>query len=315
MNLSNFSQIRHNGKDISLAKLNGEVLWESYDKDFYVEYELYPNDLPINYTYHSVYKANLPTLLLNVMDPSSEVKYSKIEITLNDDTITEDTSVTAREVKSIKLWYPKETGHLMFIGSDEQSPNYIEFLDHINISNLKTFRLMFCNSIYFRTASFSNDFANLGHITDMSRMFYNCRRLGSGLTADIPRYIAFRTIRALDVSNVTDMTETFYNCSYMDSLDLSYWDTRNVLDSDNMLYGVKSTIDWNYDGSNYDNFTLTEEQTGFSGTFPWTEDDDIIVGINFMCYSCGYTWESDMFPSICPLCASHNISINRPIEK
>ena len=268
MNLSNFSQIRYGGKDISLAKLNGDILWESYDKDFYVEYKLYPNDYPINYTYHSIYKANLPTLLLNVMDPSSEVKYSKIEITLNDDTITEDTSVTARDVKSIKLWYPKETGHLMFIGSSEQSPNYIKRLNFINVSNLKSYHLMFANSRYFITASFSNHFKNSSHITNMSRMFYNCRWLGNGELVD---KIAFLTLCAMDVSNVENMSEMFYNCSLTSSIDISKWDTRNVTESHDMFYGVSSDIDWLYDGSNYQNWTLTEEETGFNGTFPWNQ--------------------------------------------
>ncbi|RGW41928.1 BspA family leucine-rich repeat surface protein [Segatella copri] len=62
---------------------------------------------------------------------------------------------------------------------------------------------------------------NTENVTDMSYMFYNCRKLSS---LDFSKF---------NTENVTDMKFMFYNCRILSSLDLSKFNTENVT---NMSY-------------------------------------------------------------------------------
>ena len=63
----------------------------------------------------------------------------------------------------------------------------------------------------------------------------------------------------------------FNNCNSLRYLNLSNWDT-NLGNFSWMFQTIRNEIiDWHYDGTNYANWTLTEEQTRFSGTFPWNK--------------------------------------------
>ena len=101
---------------------------------------------------------------------------------------------------------------------------------------------------------------NTSKVTSMNSMFSNCKNLTS---LDLSNF---------DTSNVIDMGFMFSGCSSLTSLDLSNFDTSKVIYKEHMFRGVPSDVDWNYDGTNYKNFTLTEEETGFSGTFPWNQE-------------------------------------------
>ena len=95
-------------------------------------------------------------------------------------------------------------------------------------------------------------------VESISHMFWGCTSL--------------KTLNAAnwDTSKVTDMAHLFKDCTSLTSLDLSNWDTSAVENCSLMFSdGVPVTIDWNYDGTNYAKWTLTEEETDFPGIFPW----------------------------------------------
>ena len=98
---------------------------------------------------------------------------------------------------------------------------------------------------------------NTSKVTDMNSTFSNCSSLTS------------LALSNFNTSNVASMTSMFYNCSSLNSLDLSNFDTSKVTNMNDMFSYVPATVNWNYNGSNYASWTLTEEQTGYSGTFPW----------------------------------------------
>ena len=68
---------------------------------------------------------------------------------------------------------------------------------------------------------------NTENVTDMSYMFYNCRKLSS---LDFSKF---------NTENVTDMKFMFYNCRILSSLDLSKFNTENVTDMSYMFYNCR----------------------------------------------------------------------------
>ena len=95
-------------------------------------------------------------------------------------------------------------------------------------------------------------FINTGCVTNMKSMFYECSSLTTITNLD-----------ELETGEVGDMSYMFYNCKKLTSLDLSNFDTSNVTNSKNMLYGVQSSCKI-YIG---EGFTLTRSATSFSGSF------------------------------------------------
>ena len=98
-----------------------------------------------------------------------------------------------------------------------------------------------------------------GYITTLEETFKGCTSLTS---LDLSNF---------NTSKVARIGGMFKDCTGLTSLNISSFDTNKVVYTDNMLYNVPTNVDWHYDGTNYANFTLTEEGTGYSGTFPWNE--------------------------------------------
>ena len=138
----------------------------------------------------------------------------------------------------------------------------IKGIDSLDTSNITNMYSMFCSCSKLTSLDLSS--FNTSNVTDMSMMFYNCKSLTS-----------------LDLSNfntdsLEDVGQLFSGCESLTSLNLSTWNTSNVksIYTSGMFKGIPSDIDWCYDPedpNSYANFTLTEEQTGFSGTFPWNQ--------------------------------------------
>ena len=83
-------------------------------------------------------------------------------------------------------------------------------------------------------------------------------------------------LEEVDLTNVKNKedvkftTGMFNNCKNIEKINMSNWDTSNIVDSTDMFSNVPNTVDWNYAGpTTYANFTLTETDTNYSGTFPW----------------------------------------------
>ena len=167
----------------------------------------------------------------NIGDADFHRNYDGVRITLKDGSITKDLNTLVTDVEKIRIYYNARTEQLKFIGS-------------------------LYNTVYIKTV----DYLKTDNFTTFANMFQGCRQL--------------QRINNMDkwiTDNVTDMVSMFYECSSLTSLDLSNFDTSNVTDARYMFSSVPVTIDWHYDGTNYANWTLTEEQTGFSGTFPWNQ--------------------------------------------
>ena len=93
------------------------------------------------------------------------------------------------------------------------------------------------------------EYLNTEKVTDMQKMFYNCKNLSS-----------------LDLSNfntekVTDMNKMFYNCNKLSSLDLSNFNTEKVTNMSGMFYYCNKLS--SLDLSNFN----TEKVTNMSGMF------------------------------------------------
>lgn len=61
------------------------------------------------------------------------------------------------------------------------------------------------------------------------------------------------------------------HCTSLRKINLSNWDTTSTFSAMDMFLNVPSDVDWCYDGTNYTKFKVTEDHTGFSGTFPWNQ--------------------------------------------
>ena len=141
-------------------------------------------------------------------------------------------TVLAKSVKKIRIYYPS---NLDILQAAFQGRN-IRTIEHINMSNIKWAGSMFANCSELITV---NGMERLRNVEDVHRMFYNCSSL-----YDV-------NLSRLDTSGL--YSDFYY---------------------ENMLTGVPSHINWHHDSSNsnsYAKFTLTEEETGFSGTFPWNK--------------------------------------------
>ena len=83
---------------------------------------------------------------------------------------------------------------------------------------------------WFRNMEFLTTFEMLDHlntsqVTNMSDMFYGCKRLAS------------LDLSSLNVSNVTDMSEMFYGCQKLETLNLSGWNTAKLTTMTDMFDG------------------------------------------------------------------------------
>ena len=97
---------------------------------------------------------------------------------------------------------------------------------------------------------------NTEKVTDMSYMFYNCRKLSS---LDFSKF---------NTENVTNMRHMFHNCSILSSLDLSKFNTENVTNMTNMFYNCSalSTLDL----SNFNTAKVEDMSCMFSDCFTLT---------------------------------------------
>ena len=271
MNLNNISQIRYGGKDISLAKLNGDILYrketeEPIDNPYYVEYTIEPaNNTDVVSTKCAsggFYRRYLPTVWgSTVNDNSCHV----IEITLKDGKITSDIDNTlAKDVASIKAYYDESVTQIAFAGWSVSDPNYLKELIYINTTKLTTYANLFYNTIKLININPVLDFSN---ITNTSRMFYNCKSL-SGLK-DQSRW---------NTQNVTNMDSMFYGCEKLVLTNPNSWDVSSVTSMDSMFYGCKihqhlsSLVDLSkWDVSNVTNmsYMFYDCGVGFIGMENW----------------------------------------------
>ena len=180
-------------------------------------------------------------------------KWSTGKVTDMKNTFSGCSSLTSLDVSK---W---STGNVINMQNTFSECSSLTSLDvsNWNTDNVTNIGWMFntCNSLI--SLNLSN--WNTDNVTNMSDIFYNCDSLAS---LDVSTW---------NTSKVNNMTRVFFNCKSLTSLDLSNFDTSKVKYMDDMFRNVSeiSVLGWNYDGTNYTNFTLTEQQTGYAYNFPW----------------------------------------------
>ena len=119
----------------------------------------------------------------------------------------------------------------------------------------------YCSSMFKNFCAESIDLskADTSNVTDMSRMFENCRAL---IEVDLSGF---------DTTNVTDMIGMFGGCSSLTKLDLSGFDTANVKDMDMMFSNCDALTELNLFG--FDTVNVTSMRNMFSGCYALTELD------------------------------------------
>lgn len=113
--------------------------------------------------------------------------------------------------------------------------------------------------------------------TDLSYMFYNCKKLEHINTEDWDtsnvinmKYMFYNCdgLTSLDLSNfnttnVTNMSNMFNYCGLLNELDVSTWDTSNVTDMGRMFTDCKSLISLDLSDFNTNNVTNMHQMFGW----------------------------------------------------
>ena len=134
-------------------------------------------------------------------------------------------------------------------------------LSNWNTKNVKDMNHLFAKSNVNNAKVAQLSGWNTENVTDMSGMF----RETDMTEISLPNW---------NTSNVTNMSSMFYKCWSLRSLDLSNWNTSNVVQCANMLdvsYNGNTlyAIDFNYTGSNYQNWTISSTSANYAYKFPW----------------------------------------------
>lgn len=110
---------------------------------------------------------------------------------------------------------------------------------------------------------------NTANVTDMSGMFYRCKKLKS------------LDLSSFNTANVTDMGYMFYYCIELTSLNLSNFDTANVKYMSNMFEGCEKLTSLNLSSFNTANVTVMNGMFYLcSGLTTIYVSDDFITTIN-----------------------------------
>ncbi len=143
---------------------------------------------------------------------------------------------TFKEV-SVEEVSQNENAHLIYDGMKiSDLPNYASLEKVVFEESFKKFEPTTLSSFFEELRSLTSisglENINTTHVTDMSKMFYNCYKLNS---LDLTQF---------NTGNVENMNEMFYNCQNLKSLDLSAFNTAKVKNMYRMFYYcIVKTID------------------------------------------------------------------------
>ena len=135
---------------------------------------------------------------------------------------------TFKEV-SIEEVSQNENAHLIYDGMKiSDLPNYASLEKVVFEESFKKFEPTTLSSFFEELKSLTSisglENLNTTHVTDMSKMFYNCYKLNS------------LNLSQFNTGNVEKMNEMFYNCHTLNSLDLSAFNTAKVNNMYRMFY-------------------------------------------------------------------------------
>ena len=131
----------------------------------------------------------------------------------------------------------------------------------------------FCNRWFYNCINLTSidniENLNTANVTDMSGMFYRCKKLKS------------LDLSSFNTANVTDMGYMFYYCIELTSLNLSNFDTANVKYMSNMFEGCEKLTSLNLSSFNTANVTVMNGMFYLcSGLTTIYVSDDFITTIN-----------------------------------
>ena len=135
---------------------------------------------------------------------------------------------TFKEV-SVEEVSQNENAHLIYDGMKiSDLPNYASLEKVVFEESFKKFEPTTLSSFFKELKSLTSisglENLNTTHVTDMSKMFYNCYNLSS------------LNLSQFNTGNVEKMNEMFYNCHGLNSLDLSAFNTTKVNNMYRMFY-------------------------------------------------------------------------------
>ena len=135
---------------------------------------------------------------------------------------------TFKEV-SVEEVSQNENAHLIYDGMKiSDLPNYASLEKVVFEESFKKFEPTTLSSFFKGLESLTSisglENLNTTHVTDMSKMFYNCYNLSS------------LNLSQFNTGNVEKMNEMFYNCRGVNSLDLSAFNTAKVNNMYRMFY-------------------------------------------------------------------------------
>ena len=135
---------------------------------------------------------------------------------------------TFKEV-SVEEVSQNENAHLINDGMKiSDLPNYASLEKVVFEESFKKFKPTTLSSFFEELKSLTSiiglENLNTTHVTDMSKMFYNCYKLNS------------LNLSQFNTGNVEKMNEMFYNCHGLNSLDLSAFNTAKVNNMYRMFY-------------------------------------------------------------------------------
>ena len=135
---------------------------------------------------------------------------------------------TFKEV-SVEEVSQNENAHLIYDGMKiSDLPNYASLEKVVFEESFKKFKPTTLSSFFKELKSLTSisglENLNTTHVTDMSKMFYNCNNLSS------------LNLSQFNTGNVEKMNEMFYYCRGLNSLDLSAFNTAKVNNMYRMFY-------------------------------------------------------------------------------
>ena len=160
----------------------------------------------------------------------------------------------------------------------------IEGISNLNTSNVTDMSRMFDDCKSLTTIDVSK--FNTSKVTDMCKMFNGCREL---TTLDV---------RNFDTSNVTDMTEMFNGCWILTTLDLSNFNTSKVTNMKGMFRHCQCLANINMRNFNTSNVTDISGMFSDCGKLTYLDvnkfDTSNVTNMSYMFWNCNSLTEIDL---------------------
>ena len=225
MNLSNFSQIRYGGKDISLGKINGDIIYEKT----YIPVDPDGRKLIMTYTIANTsdtHTFNSDFEYVSEIASNGDGTYT-INLYANDDFTSFTCNINTLTVDYLAITSKVTNMSHMFYNC--KLLTYIN-TEGWNTSNVTDMGNMFSNCTKLVSLDLSS--WDTSNVTNMQSMFQDCSSLTS---LDLSNF---------NTSNVTNMWNMFSNCTSLKSINLEGWDLRKA-NTQTMLAGCSSLTDLN----------------------------------------------------------------------